>query len=182
METVVCPNCGNEIHIRFFTPKSIACDKCKEDFVAEYEDEDGNIHQGGWDGFKVVHPKIAKAIAIAGGTAIGTLVIFGLNEVINDKVNELVGTSTSSMDSTPYADEINQGCISDTILNSQDAPTDYNEETIPVVGCKVRLSGNRRASQQKREEAAANGYPDLGEHETWRVPSNRTIKTPVKEE
>ena len=89
MATLVCPNCGNEITLKVFTPKSVKCSKCKNTFTAEYEDTEGNLHPGGLEGFEVVHPKVVKAAKICGRAMLVTVTVLVLADLIKDKVDEL---------------------------------------------------------------------------------------------
>lgn len=176
METLICPNCGNEIHIRFFTPKEITCKECKESFAAEYEDENGEIHPGGIEGFKAVHPKITKAATITAEVGIMALAAIGIGMAVKDKFDELTAApETSPLQNSDAVDQIPpQENATDSSI--PDESSEYETKTIPVSGGLVNLPLGRHPSLEKREQAAENGYPDLGENQTWRVDHARNIK------
>lgn len=183
MSSVICPHCGNEIPVRFFTPKKLTCPACDSVFAAEYNDENGDPHPGGIEGFKVVHPKLTKAADITVKIGFGVLLVIGFKGLLEDKINEITDpleTLSESGDDTPSCGQTSE--VSDSLYSSDDEPLSYETKDVPVEGCKVRLPPNRHPSQQKRETAAANGYDDLGENETWRVPTSRTIKVAAQDE
>lgn len=176
MKTVICPNCGNEIHIRFLTPKEITCKKCKESFAAEYEDENGEIHPGGIEGFIAVHPKITKAATTTVEVGIMVLAAIGIGVAVKDKFDELTATPEALPSQNPdAADQISpQENATDSLM--PDESSEYETKTIPVSGGLVNLPFGRHPSLEKREQAAENGYLDLGENQTWRVDHARNIK------
>ena len=182
METVVCPSCGNEIRIRFFTPKEITCKKCQKHFIAEYEDENGELHPGGIEGFKAIHPKITKAATTASEVGILVLTATGIVMLIKDKFDAATGASEiPSSQNSDASDQIQpQETVDD--IPTLDAPSEYETKTIPVSGAVVNLPFGRHPSREKREQAAENGYYNLGENQTWRVNHDRNIKVHPKED
>lgn len=176
MTTLVCPNCGNEITLKVFTPKSVKCSKCKNTFTAEYEDSEGNLHPGGWEGFEAVHPKAAKTLKICGVTIILTGLAYGLTELVKDKLDELTESTETSSISDTNSDAASQNCETSVESSSSETSDDSETKNISVRGGIVNLPAGRHASQEKRDEAEANGYGNLGENQTWKVNYSRNIK------
>lgn len=182
MSSVICPHCRNEIHVRFFTPKKLTCPTCHAVFIAEYNDENGDPHPGGIEGFKAIHPKLTKTASVGVKVGFGVLLVIGFKGLIEDKINELTDPLETSSESGCDTSSCGRASeLSDSLSQSDDEPLSYNTKDVTVEGCKVRLPPNRHPSQQKRETAAANGY-DLKENETWRVSTSRTLKVSVKDE
>lgn len=188
MATLVCPNCGNEITLKVFTPKSVKCSKCKNTFTAEYEDTEGNLHPGGWEGFEVVHPKVAKAAKICGRAMLVTVTVLALADLIKDKVDELSASpetsptldttsNTTSQDCETTVDS-SPGASSENSLASETsneprkyAPRDPdNYDTIQKdLDLIIVNMTNRHASPEKRK-AAAEMNLNLDENQTFRNP------------
>lgn len=189
MATLICPNCGNEITLKVFTPKSVKCSKCKNTFTAAYEDAEGNLHPGGWEGFEVVHPKVAKAAKICGGAVLVTITILGLADSIKDKVDELSASpetsptldttsNTTSQDCETTVDSSSPGASSEKSLASEasNEPRKYaprdpdNYDTIKKdLDLIIVNMTNRHASPEKRK-AAAEMNLNLDENQTFRNP------------
>lgn len=181
MEIVTCPNCGNEIHVRFFAPKSITCRKCRQSFVAEYEDENGELHPGGLEGFKAIHPKITKAATTTAKAAVLVLTAVGIGMVIKDELDKLTAPPEISSSHNSGTDTNDQSFEPiDNSLSSEEPPN-YETKTISVTGGLVNLPYGKHPSQEKRDTAAANGYPNLGESQTWRVNHDRNIKVSAED-
>ena len=181
MSSVICPHCGREIHIRFFTPKKLTCPTCDVVFTAEYNDENGNSHPGGIEGFKVTHPNLTKAADITFKVGVGVLFFIGFKNLLEDKINELAMPPEASSESEHTVLSCEESSETSNYFSKSDEPLSYGTKDVPVEGCKVKLPPNKHPSQQKRETAAANGYDDLGENETWRVPTSRTIKVTAQD-
>lgn len=192
MATLVCPNCGNEITLKISTPKSVKCSKCKNTFTAEYEDAEGNLHPGGWEGFEVVHPKVARAAKICGEAALVTITVLGLADLIKDKVDELsaspetsstldMTSNTASQDCKTTVDSSSPGASSENSLTSEasetsNEPRKYaprdpdNYDTIQKdLDLIIVNMTNRHASPEKRK-AAAEMNLNLDENQTFRNP------------
>lgn len=188
MATLICPNCGNEITLKVFTPKSVKCSKCKNTFTAAYEDAEGNLHPGGWEGFEVVHPKVAKAAKICGGAVLVTITILGLADSIKDKVDELSASpetsptlDTTSQDCETTVDSSSPSASSEKSLASEasetsNEPRKYaprdpdNYDTIQKdLNLIIVNMTNRHASPEKRK-AAAEMNLNLDENQTFRNP------------
>ena len=188
MATLVCPNCGNEITLKVFTPKSVTCSKCKSTFTAEYEDADGNLHPGGWEGFEVVHPKVAKAAKICGGAVLVTITVLGLADSIKDKFDELSASpetsptlDTTSQDCETTVDSSSPGTSSENSLTSEasetsNEPRKYaprdpdNYDTIQKdLDLIIVNMTNRHASPEKKKPAAEMNL-NLDENQTFRNP------------
>ena len=176
MAMLVCPNCGNEIELKFFTPKTIKCSKCKNAFTAEYEDADGNLHPGGWEGFEVVHPKAAKAVKICGETVLGAVIVYGFTRFVSDKFDELTASAETSSTPDTSSATVSQNCETSVESSSSETSDDSETKNISVKGGIVNLPAGWHASQEKRDEAEANGYSNLGENQTWKVNYSRNIK------
>ncbi len=189
MTTLVCPNCGNEITLKVFTPKSVKCSKCKNTFTAEYEDSEGNLHPGGWEGFEVVHPKVAKAAKIGGEAVLVTVAVLGLADFIKDKFDELSASPETSSTLDMTSNTASQDCEMTVESSSLDtssenslasevsneprkyAPRDPdNYDTIQKdLGLIIVNMTNRHASPEKRK-AADEMNLNLGENQTFRDP------------
>lgn len=179
----ICPNCGYKNTIRFFTPKTICCKKCKTTFTVEYEDENGEVHPGGFEGFKAVHPKITKAMKISGYVCVGAAVLFGIHGIVEEEIDKLTAGQGISEIPDFDGDDFHQTNVSSPNSNTEvpEECTSYETKVIPVNGCVVNLSSGRHASKEKRDSAAANGYDNLGESQTWRVNHDRNIKVPIED-
>lgn len=195
MATLVCPNCGNEITLKVFTPKSVKCSKCKNTFTAEYEDTEGNLHPGGWEGFEVVHPKVAKAAKICGRAMLVTVTVLLLADLIKDKVDELsaspetsptldMTSNTTSQDCETTADSSSPGASSENSLASETsneprkyAPRDPdNYDTIQKdLDLIIVNMTNRHASPEKRK-AADELNINLDENQTFRNPHKQSYQ------
>jgi DNA-directed RNA polymerase subunit RPC12/RpoP len=195
MATLVCPNCGNEITLKVFTPKSVKCSKCKNTFTAEYEDTEGNLHPGGWEGFEVVHPKVVKAAKICGRAMLVTVTVLVLADLIKDKVDELsaspetsptldMTSNTTSQDCETTADSSSPGASSENSLASETsneprkyAPRDPdNYDTIQKdLDLIIVNMTNRHASPEKRK-AADELNINLDENQTFRNPHKQSYQ------
>lgn len=179
--TVICPNCGKKLHVPAEKPTNGKCGSCGVSFTAEYAD-DGSItvsvksEKTFWE----KHPRFTKGLK----AVLGVGFFAGLTWLaVKPKVDELIDTTADIQDapSTPILpDEASMQNETDSVEEPQE-DTNYEEREIPVSGGVVKLSGNRRPSQKKRETAAENGYPNLAPDEIWRVSSTRVIETPVNE-
>lgn len=198
MATLVCPNCGNEITLKVFTPKSVKCSKCKNTFTAEYEDTEGNLHPGGWEGFEVVYPKVVKAAKICGRAMLVTVTVLVLADFIKDKVDELsaspetsptldMTSNTTSQDCETTADSSSPGASSENSLASEasetsNEPRKYaprdpdNYDTIQKdLDLIIVNMTNRHASPEKRK-AADELNINLDENQTFRNPHKQSYQ------
>ena len=186
MVTLVCPNCGNEITLKVFTPKSVKCSKCKNTFTAEYKDAEGNLHPGGWEGFEAVHPKAAKTLKICGGILVVAGFIYGGKELIKDKVSSLAASPETSFTPDTSSNTASQNCetaiecvspstSSEDSLESEEprkyTPRDRDNYDViqKDIGLTIVNMTNRHASPEKREAAKEMGL-DLGKNQTFRDP------------
>lgn len=176
--TVTCPNCGKTLQVPDSKPTNGKCSSCGVSFTVEYTADETAIASIRVEKtFWKKHPKITKGFK----TILGIGFLAGVTWLaVKPKIDEFT-------DDSPIVED-NQSDITSTAEsyvevsdNEAQENTTYTQKEIPVSGGKVKLSGNRRASQKKRETAAENGYADLAPDETWRVSSTRVIETSVKE-
>lgn len=71
---------------------------------------------------------------------------------------------------------VSQNCETSVESSSSETSDDSETKNISVKGGIVNLPAGWHASQEKRDEAEANGYSNLGENQTWKVNYSRNIK------
>ena len=200
MPVIECPNCGKRISIPETKPTEITCSDCEQVIKLRYSNHDNSddsseesvkppLLRRMWNSFgnacmKVCewaddHPKTAAAIVVVTGFIIDFL--RDCNDAAKERTISSQRTSDTEPNNSSYSSTMDDNSMSEDSFCSSD-PTNYETRTVPVRGTRVHLSGNRHPSAQKRADAAENGYPDLGENETWRVPSSRGIKVPSKDD
>lgn len=200
MLVIECPKCGKRISIPETKPTEITCSDCEQVIKLRYSNHDKSddsseesvkppllrrmLNSIGSACMKVCawaddHPKTAAAIVVATGFIIDFL--RDCNDAAKEHTISSQRTSDTESTSSSYSSTVDDDLASEDSSCSSDSEN-YETRTVPVRGTRVQLSGNRHPSAQKRADAAENGYPDLGENETWRVPSSRDIKVPSKDD
>lgn len=184
--TLTCPGCEHKLAIPDTNPSAVRCKNCKTTFCIEYTEPPviSNIKyppKVKLRKFKESHPTAVGRAKT--GLKIGILAVvvcFGAKGFLENFLENPSTIPKLKSEESELSDAIEEPSseYADTLQESSDT-VKYEEKNVPVVGCIVNMSGNRHPSREKVETAAANGYPNMGPHQTWRVPTNRKVKVVV---
>ena len=187
--TIICPGCGHKLAIPDANPSAVKCKNCKTTFIIEYTDPP-SISDIAYppkirlQKFKEAHPTAISWIKTGLGVAILAVIAgFGIKGILKDFLENPSPVPPFSSEENKSNNAIHEsfseeGSCTETPQESPDN-VHYEEQNRPVRGCLVNLSGNKHPSREKVESAAANGYPNMGPNQTWRVPTTHKVKVVV---
>ena len=197
MFTCHCPNCGQELAIPRWLPRTVTCENCHTKSIVPYDqDPDFNKYnaiaksKAKLNDFRTAHPGFTKGIGIAGIVALaaGTFYLSLKDDnaalpQLTESTNELPEDQNRSLaidagqDDSIAADTDQDDSISTEVLSEPDHrkyaprnPDDYETVMYSLGMIMVRLHEGWHPSQEKIDEFKEQTGEDLPPDMTFRSP------------
>lgn len=201
MKPVTCPNCGNEIAIPWWLPRTVTCNECREELLVAY-DEDPDADKRNIiarakvkvNNFTTAHPKISAGITVAGiGLIIGgvlcalsqkesdtvTVPLAGSPDELPERQNDsLALASTAGQDDSISTQALSESEESAPVHReySHRNPDNYDTVIHHLEARLVNLPEGQRPSQEKRDEYREKTGSDLPLNKTLRKEHDKSYQ------